>query len=231
MKGKGTVQTLIDIPLTAFNLAGVLVAAHVVNVFLSWLIHFVQHQRVWGFDLYRIHLEGHHSLEKYARTPELRRFWATLSHALWAVLTLLFWMGYYLAFTEWVAFAFIAESVVLMVVVYYLHEEYDNTASWLHRFAWFTRARALHEVHHSHRGDFARSVNYAIGGPLMGLLPDRVLSTFQEVSDARHITADPQPLDAGASVVAEGGTGPAPHLGDDGSRSFESSADTVEEEA
>ena len=90
-----------------------------------------------------------------------------------------------------------------------LHREYDNPDSRLNRFAWFTRARALHEIHHAHDGDFSRSINYSIGGPLVGALPDRVFSTLREASDVHRA----------ASVVAAGGPGPSAHSDGDRSRS------------
>ena len=197
-----------DIRLTTVSFLCVLVAAHVVNVFLSWVIHYVQHQRVLGVDLYRIHLEGHHALDRHVPAPRLRRFWNATGHALWAVLILLFWAVYYFAFVEWVALTFMAESVVLSIGIYYLHREYDDADSWLNRFAWFTRARTLHEIHHAHDGDFSRSINYAIGGPLVGALPDRLFATFRDVPEAHH-----------ASVVAAGSPGPPGHSGDGGRRS------------
>lgn len=189
-----------SVSLTLFSFLCVLVAAHVVNVFFSWVIHYVQHQRVLGFDLYRIHLEGHHAVDRHLATPGARLFWNAMSHALWAVLILIFWALYYLVFTEWVALTFMAESVVLSAGIYYLHREYDNPDSRLDRFAWFRRARALHEIHHGHMGDFSRSVNYAIGGPLVGALPDRVFATLQDVPDVRRPSSGHRALERPAAT-------------------------------
>ena len=208
---------MIDI-LAVFRFLCVIVVAHVVNVFGCWVIHYVQHQRVLGVDLYRIHLEGHHAQDRHLSTPGLRLMWYAVSQALWAVLILMFWALYYFVFTEWVALTFMAESVVLSAGIYYLHREYDNPDSRLGRFSWFRRARVRHEIHHGHQGDFSRSFNYAIGGPLVGALPDRVFATLQDVPEARPAASGIQPLDSPASVVAACGPGPAAHPTDDDGR-------------
>ncbi len=52
----------------------------------------------------------------------------------------------------------------------FLDKEYHVADSWLERFAWFRRNRALHFVHHRHAG-----CNYAV----IDFFWDRVLGTYR----------------------------------------------------
>ena len=70
------------------------------------------------------------------------------------------------------------------IFMYYYHREYNKARSWLDRFEWFGRGRVLHNIHHGCLEGFDRSGNYAIGGPLTGLLVDRVFGTFRMEADS-----------------------------------------------
>ncbi len=163
------------------NLFAVLVAGHLISTFVEWFVHYVQHQRLFGIDFYRIHLHAHHDLKLERSNPDTHRRWLLLGHVQWLVFMGTAAVGCFMLLTPWAAVAIVIESLVTAASTYYFHREYDNSASRLNRFEWFRTARALHRIHHGQYESFTKSRNYAIGGPLTGFLADRVLGTFHGV--------------------------------------------------
>ena len=167
----------------------VLVAGHILNVFLLWLTHYLLHQRVLGIPLYRIHLGAHHRIDhvdEYVLDVS-----TTIEHMVWGGFTLAASVAYLLLFPFWVAVLLITELLIFAACIYYVHDEYESaTASWLERFKWYRHGKACHMLHHSYRPTpgkndnssqhqgFRLSVNYCFGGPFTGLLMDRLFGTF-----------------------------------------------------
>ena len=179
MEGQGE-NALLTIELTALTFPIVFISAHVTNLFLSWLVHFLQHQKIFGIPFYKVHLKAHHTIDKRHRLTPAHYLYMSIGYVLWAAAIILgSCMAYYLFFTPWVALTFIGDSLLVLAFAYYVHREYDRADSWLKRFEWFRQGRALHQIHHSYFGDeFAKSKIYAFGGPLAGNLIDRVLGTY-----------------------------------------------------
>ena len=174
-----------------FNTAHVLIVvslSHLSNLFVSWFIHFLQHRTVFGIPLYQIHLRGHHEIQRSKRT--LRDYLnISIGHCLWLLMILGTLTTYYLLFPTWIAVTFIADALFVTMFAYYVHREYDKSSSWLSRFEWFRRCRALHRVHHSYFGEaFFKSKNYAFGGPLAGNFMDYLLGTFEGQESSKERT-------------------------------------------
>ncbi len=176
---------MLHIEFTAPNFAAVLVAGHLVNTFIAWCIHYLQHQRILGVDFYRVHLAAHHERDRY-RSDRRQYMLDVLGHTVWTLMIGFGCLLYFVVLTPWVAWTFVAECALLAACTYYYHHEYDNPRSWLTRFAWFRRCRAWHAIHHGRFEDFSRSRNYAIGGPVTGLLMDRLLGTFRDGDATRR---------------------------------------------
>ena len=169
---------MLNIELTALTFPIVFIVAHVTNLFLSWTVHFLQHQKVFGMPFYKVHLKAHHTMDRRRLTP-VHYLYLSIGYVLWAAMILAGCMAYYLLFAPWIALTFIGDSLLVLVFAYYVHREYDRADSRLDRFEWFRQGRALHKIHHSYFGDeFAKSKNYAFGGPLAGNLIDRVMGTY-----------------------------------------------------
>ena len=154
--------------------AGMLVVGHILNGFMCWCIHFVQHKPLFGTRFDELHRRAHHA----RRGERVAPYEVALGHLLWAVGIAGGCLVYLAVLPGWIAWVWVADALALTVGLYWLHEQYTKPASVLARFPWFRRCRALHGVHHTHTGDFGAGCNYAIGGPLVGLIPDRVCRTF-----------------------------------------------------
>ena len=163
------------------NLAIVVIAGHLLGTFSAWLIHYLQHRRIFGIDFHQIHLRAHHDVTLRHADPVAHRRWMIVGHAQWLVMISTAAAAYFAFLVPWAAAVCVAEAFIMGLFTYYFHREYDNPRSWLARFRWFRRARALHGIHHGDFGSFDRSRNYAIGGPITGFLMDHVLGTFQDV--------------------------------------------------
>ena len=154
--------------------AGVFVAGHILNVFMSWFIHFVQHRPLLGTRFDELHRRAHHARRDERVAPQE----VAIGRMLWVV-GIGGGCAIYLALLPgWIAWVWVADALALTIGLYWLHAEYTQPASVLARFAWFRRCRALHGVHHADTGDFGARCNYAIGGPFVGMLPDRVCGSF-----------------------------------------------------
>lgn len=155
----------------------VLVSGHLLNSFLSYCIHYVQHQDFFGLGFHRLHQRAHHA---HSDAPSTARE-IFIGYALWAIGITAGCVAYLVLLPPWIAWIWIAEAMALTLFLYWIHDEYANSSSVLLRFRWFRRCRALHGIHHAPCGRFSSGTNYAIGGPVLGLLPDRVFSTFTPV--------------------------------------------------
>ena len=168
---------------TTAQFLAVLAAAHALNLCLTWLVHFAQHQDAFGLPLSRVHLKAHHEVDPDRNAARLN---AGVGHALWAAFVLAGCGIYWLFLPAWMAALFIADAGLIVAFAYFVHREYDRPRSRLERFAWFRKGRALHRVHHSYFGnDFSRSRNYAFGGPVAGNLTDVLFGTFEHALEAR----------------------------------------------
>ncbi len=170
---------MMHIDFNAASLVVVLAAGHFVNTFATWLMHYLQHRRLFGVVFQRIHLRAHHDAKLKRSNPLLYRWWAFVGHLQWLAMIGVLAGIYFSLLVPWAAAAVLSEGLVMGAFTYYFHHQYDRPGSWLDRFAWFRRARRLHGIHHGRFESFGRSRNYAIGGPLTGFLADRVLGTFQ----------------------------------------------------
>ena len=149
---------------------------HVVNAFASYLIHFLQHQHVFGLGFHRLHLRAHHGPPD-RRPPVVD---VVAGHLVWAAGIGAGCGIYLLVLPQWMALLWTAQALLLTAGLYWIHAAYNDGSSWLMRVAWFRRCRRLHGIHHAPAKDFSSSCNYAIGGPLLGLAVDRVLGTFSD---------------------------------------------------
>lgn len=162
------------------NLVAVLIIGHLLGLLVEWIIHYLQHQRILGFDFHRIHLRSHHDVKLMRSDPRTHRRWQIVGHVQWLCMIGVAVAAYVVLLPAWVATIGIAQGLVAGVFTYYIHREYTNRNSWLRRYRWFRHARVLHSIHHgSSVQEFARSRNLAIGGPLTGALMDHVFRTFQ----------------------------------------------------
>ncbi len=180
---------MLSIEFNSINCLGVLVVAHLCNVFALWFIHFFFHQKFLGIPFYKIHLNSHHRIE-YMSSSKSDYYWAVSEHIVAAFCYLSFLVGYHLLFSSWIAWTFCIDAVVDMAIVYYIHNEYGNKDSWLTRYAWFKRDRLLHKIHHSYYNDqFMNSKNYAFVGLISGHLMDRLFGTYKPIKNFRNITS------------------------------------------
>ena len=154
--------------------AVVLVAGHILNGFMCWLIHLAQHKPLFWTRFAELHRRAHHSRRDERVAPHE----VAIGHMLWAI-GIGGGCAVYLALLPgWIATVWVADALALTVGLYWLHSEYTKPASVLVRFAWFRRCRAWHGVHHADTEDFAAGCNFAIGGPFVGMVPDRAFGTF-----------------------------------------------------
>ena len=168
----------------------VLVAGHFANTLCVWLVHFLQHRRILGVPFHFIHLKAHHDPELPRTDPDTHRLYVVLGHAHWLSMVILIALLYHRFLAPWMAATLIVDGLLLSGFLYYSHAEYDNAKSWLLRFEWFRRGRALHGIHHGRFESFDASRNYAFGGPLAGFLMDRLLGTYHE-PPRRRLTSLP----------------------------------------
>ncbi|NEP50896.1 MAG: sterol desaturase family protein [Moorea sp. SIO3C2] len=179
---------MLSIDFNPINFLGVVVVAHLCNLFVAWFIHFLFHQNVLGIPLYKIHLNSHHRIE-YNVYSKSDYYWAISEHVTSGLFFISSLIGYHLLFSSWVAWTFCIDALVYMVTVYYLHAEYGNKDSWLSRYYWFKKDRLLHKIHHSYdKKRFMNSKNYAFGGPMAGHLMDRLFGTYQAIKNLKSIT-------------------------------------------
>ena len=176
---------MLDIEPNAANFILVLVAGHFANSLCVWLVHFLQHRRILGVPFHFIHLKAHHDPELPRTDHVTHRLYVVLGHAQWLGMVILIALLYCRFLAPWMAATLIADGVLLSAFLYYTHAEYDNPRSWLLRFEWFRRGRALHGIHHGRFESFNASRNYAFGGPLTGFLMDRLLGTYQGLPSRR----------------------------------------------
>ena len=163
--------------------AVVLVAGHVLNGFMCWLIHLAQHKPLFGARFAELHRRAHHA----RRDERVASHEVAIGHFLWAAGIGGGCAVYVAILPGWIAWLWVGDAFALTVGLYWLHTEYTSRASVLARFAWFRRCRAWHELHHTRTGDFSAGCNYAIGGPFVGMFPDRVCGTFAAlVSEVRR---------------------------------------------
>ena len=152
---------------------------HVVNLLLTWLTHFLQHQTILGIPLYRIHLKAHHEIDRRRLTARDHLRMAA-GYGLWSTLVVAGATLQCLFLPTWMAVTFVADAALIILFAYVVHREYDRPFSRLDRFEWFRRGRALHKIHHTYFGEeFSRSRNYAFGGPFAGNFTDYLMGTFQ----------------------------------------------------
>ena len=191
---------MLDIEFSMVKFLVVLGAAHAMNLFISWFIHFVQHQDIFGIPLHHIHLKGHHEIDR-SRITASQYVYMGFGYCLWLGMIAGGCALYHLFFPTWMAVTFIADASFVALFAYYVHREYDKPASWLERFEWFNRGRALHRIHHSYFGEtFSRSKNYAFGGPFAGNLMDYLLGTFRGHGASEDASYFPRPVRLGGFV-------------------------------
>ena len=180
---------MIQLELSFQSMMLVLGAAYIFNLFAAWSIHFILHRRILGIPFDIIHYNAHHFPANKSALE--RRNWAILEHGVWATLVVLYFCIYLSLFCPWIACVYILQGLVCVVATYLLHAEYERSQSWLKRYAWFERGKNLHKFHHSFccLETFARSKNYAFGGPISHNFLDRVFGTFQDC-DRPSISVD-----------------------------------------
>ena len=170
---------MVSIQFSFASLLMVLGLGHLLNTIVAWVVHYLQHEPPWFCGVFRpIHIRAHHSPRLKLRDPVAHRRWRTLGHLLWLCMCGIVGAGYFALFSYWVAAVMNVEAIILAMSLYYFHREYEIPGSWLNRFRWFRRARALHRFHH---GPAGWNRNYSIGGPVTGFLMDRLLATFHGV--------------------------------------------------
>lgn len=175
----------------------VLSVAHATNLFISWFIHFVQHQDILGIPFHRVHLKAHHEIDR-SRITTRQHVYMAFGYCLWLGMIASSCALYYTFFPTWVAVTFIADAAFVVFFAYCIHREYDKPASRLERFHWFRQGRALHKIHHSYFGEaFSRSRNFAFGGPLAGNVMDYLLGTFKGQDGSERPDYFPRPVRLG----------------------------------
>ena len=154
----------------------VAILGHVLNTFVSYLIHFVQHRRIFGLPLYRFHRRAHHNSKDCPPTSAE----AVLGRLVWSTGVAIAFVVYFLVLPPWIAWVWVVEGLLLSAWLLWIHREYDNPSSWFLRFAWFRRSRDWHGVHHAPSKDFTSNGNFAIGGPVLGIVPDQLFGTYAD---------------------------------------------------
>ena len=173
---------------TVLRFFAVLPVAYVAGLLGSWLVHFVQHQRIAGLPLYLPHFQHHHlrvddpdEWQRQIASRSRSAFWISLiGHGMWVFLSLCIIALYAVLFTPWVASVFAATGVAVGIFHWYLHQVgHDGSGGgWLAGSEWLQRERFFHEVHHLTSRDFANAKNFAFGDPLSKHVIDYVLGTL-----------------------------------------------------
>ena len=158
------------------QLLAVAILGHVLNTFVSYLIHLVQHHRIFGLPLYRFHQRAHHNSRDSPPTSAD----AVVGRLVWSAGVAIAVVVYSLVLPPWIAWIWVVEGLVLSAWLLWIHREYDNPSSWFLRFAWFRHCRDRHGVHHAPSRDFTSNGNFAIGGPVLGMVPDRLFGTYAD---------------------------------------------------
>ena len=170
---------MIVLDMTPLTFLAALVVGHCLNLLAEWGIHAVQHRRVLGLALDQLHRRAHHH-----PASELPSLWdKVMGHLVWAGMIGAMWILYLVFLAPWIAWTFIALSVALVVFDYVTHAAYVKPHSPLRRFEWFRRSRRQHALHHR---VFQPGCNFGFGGPLAGMLADRVMGTFRDMDAARR---------------------------------------------
>ena len=153
-------------------LAGIAIASHYTASLVQMLLHRGLGHRPARAYFFEVHTYGHHASygagalrsERYLE-PERK---ITPLYVLPAIA--LAALGY--AVLPIAAFLALALGLAASFGAHiYLHTHYHLERSWLTRFAWFRRRRALHDVHH-----VDHSVNFAV----VDFFWDRLLGTYAE---------------------------------------------------
>ncbi len=206
---------MLHVEFTGLNFLLVLTSAYFTALWLSWAIHFVQHQTVLGIPVYRPHFQDHHlhvdnpdEWNTRLRFNPRIAFWGSIvGHAMWVVLASLSILLFFLVFSPWIATVFAVVGAAIGFFHWYLHQmSHTASDSWLLRFRWFRRECEFHQVHHltSTGGDFANARNYAFGDPLSKHVMDYLFGTLDEsvapVPEASAHTAHEGNGDAGKTA-------------------------------
>ena len=161
-----------------WSLVGVvvlLVANYYLATFCIWFGHWFSHLK--GGPLTRMHVSGHHVL--YPNSREVLS--AAFRYASWnhdSTITLLPWLMVanfleYLLMPGWLFIIALSETVVLMTLITYVHQQFHLVESRLMRFEWFRSARSLHALHHD------RDVNFMVADHSW----DRLMRTYCQLDD------------------------------------------------
>ena len=104
---------------SAFTVIAVFMAAHVLNTLGSWLIHYLQHQKLFGIAFHRIHFHAHHDVKLKRSDPRAYRRWAVIGHVQWLIMIALVLYPYFVLFSPWVATLVVVEGLLMGILMYY----------------------------------------------------------------------------------------------------------------
>ena len=100
---------MLDIEFGMVKFLVVLGAAHATNLFISWFIHFVQHQDIFGIPLHHIHLKGHHEIDR-SRITASQYVYMGFGYCLWLGMIAGGCALYHLFFPTWMTVTFVADA-------------------------------------------------------------------------------------------------------------------------
>jgi sterol desaturase/sphingolipid hydroxylase (fatty acid hydroxylase superfamily) len=149
------------------------------STLMVWLGHYLPHRP--GSRLREFHIGGHHTHYPDSQHMRGRRFvYGSGRHdSLVPQLPWLFSLGLLLwwtlpgAYGGWAAL----EVALIAGLNSYIHLHFHLDRSWLQRFAWFRRARAIHDIHHD------RDVNFMVADHFW----DRVFGRFERPGESGEV--------------------------------------------
>jgi hypothetical protein len=159
--------------------ACLLVANYYATTFAVWFGHWSSHLRWSPFRSF--HVYGHHRLypdSAHSRTEHFR-FGSGRHDSLYSLLPwlLLLLALQWIALPHWQFLGCVSETALVAAGISYVHQNFHLTRTPLVRFAWFQRARAIHETHHDD------DVNFMIADHFW----DRVAQTYVPPSSSKGL--------------------------------------------
>jgi len=148
-----------------------IVANYYATTFAVWFGHWSSHLPRSPFRGF--HVYGHHRLypdSAHSRTERFR-FGSGRHDSLYSLLPWLFLLlaVQWMALPRWLFLVCSCETVLVAVAISCVHQGFHLNHTPLARFAWFRRARAIHEAHHDD------DVNFMIADHFW----DRVARTYR----------------------------------------------------